>query len=315
MQQTVEVISINNLTSRIKVLRLANSNGKKLAAFSPGSHITVEIPIGQKLHLNSYTLCSSPYSYDFYDIAVLLTNNSRGGSQYLHQLGVAAKLNISFPKNSFTLASFARKYILIAGGIGITPYLSIMAYLDRNNIPFELHYAAKSISECPFYDFLCREYSSQVKFYFSDRRERIQSKQILKEQPLGTHVYLCAPHGLSKEFRRAAKALGYPDLGIHQEIFGWTKVNKHKPFTVVLAQSNREITVDKDKTLLETLEAAKVSVNYACRIGGCGACELKVLAGKVKHLDNYYSLAEKADQNRILVCVSRAQDSQLVIDI
>lgn len=164
-------------------------------------------------------------------------------------------------------------------------------------------------------DFLDQEYSSQVKFYFSDRSERLQPKQILKQQPLGTHVYLCAPHGLTKECRRVAKVLGYPDSAIHQEIFGAAKVNKHKPFTVVLAQSNQELIVAEDRTLLETLEAAQVPINYACRVGGCGACELKVLAGKVRHLDNYYSTAEKAEQNRILSCVSRAQDRQLVIDL
>lgn len=153
-EQTVEVVSIEKLTPRIKRLRLVSADKKKLAPFSPGSHIEVEIPLGQKLRRNSYSLSSSPYQTDFYDLAVLLSANSNGGSQYLHQIEVGTKLKIGLPKNYFSLNSLAKKYILIAGGIGITPILSMLTYLSRFKTSWELHYAAKSLEECAFYDFL-----------------------------------------------------------------------------------------------------------------------------------------------------------------
>lgn len=315
MNQVVKIIDLKNLTPRIKVFRLAGINSKKLKAFSPGSHVVVEIPVGQKIYRNSYTLCSSSEQTDFYDLAVLLSDNSRGGSQYLHQSKIGTELNISFPKNSFTLASFAKKYILIAGGIGITPYLSMMAYLSKNNILFELHYSVKLISECAFYNFIKHEYSPQTKFYFSELEEYISSTKVLKEQPLGTHVYLCAPHSLRKDFITEAKSLGYPSSAIHQEIFGTKKANQKQSFTANLIKSKQKIVVAKDRTLLEALEAAKVPINYSCRVGGCGACEVKVIAGDIEHRDSYYSTAEKAKQDRILTCISRAKNQQLTIDL
>lgn len=314
-EQTVKIVDIKKLTSRIKSFRLVSANGKKLAPFSPGSHVAVEITLEKKVRRNSYSLCSSPYETDFYEIAVLLAEKSRGGSQYLHQISVGTELNIGFPKNSFTLASLARKHILIAGGIGITPLLSMLTTLSRYQTTFELHYTAKSQTECAFYEFLKQKYGSQVTFYFSEKDERLSSNKILKEQPLGTHIYLCAPHSLSDNFYAEARALGYPDLAIHREIFGAAKTNNKKPFTVVLSQSGKEITVPKDKTLLAALETAGFPVNYSCRVGGCGACELGVLAGEIHHLDSYYSPEERAKQNCILSCTSRAKSKQLIIDL
>ncbi len=314
-EQTVEIVDIAKLTPRIKRLRLVSAGKKKLVPFSPGSHVAVEIPLEQKTRRNSYSLCSSPYQTYFYDLAVLSTETSRGGSQYLHQITTGKKLNISLPKNSFYLNNLARKYILIAGGIGITPLLSMLFYLDTSNTPVELHYAAKSSEECAFYELLQQQYSDRVKFYFSHKGERISPKQILKEQPLGTHVYLCAPQSLMADCCDAGRALGYPDSAIHREIFGAVQTNKVKPFTAVLSQSEKEIKVPPNKTLLEALEAAGINHNYSCRVGGCGACEAKVIEGEINHLDNYYSPEEKAEQDRILTCVSRAQSKQLVIDL
>ena len=314
MSQQVTVTDIEKITPRIKRFRLASADGKKLAAFSPGSHIAVEIPLGQKTRRNSYSLCSSPRETEFYDLAVLLKENSRGGSQYIHRIEVGTKLNIGLPKNSFYLNSLAKKYVLVAGGIGITPLLSMLVSLSRNKT-LELHYAAKSIEECAFYEFLQQQYSDWVKFYFSSKGDRIEPKQILKEQPLGTHVYLCAPGGLMADCCSAARALGYPNSAIHRELFGAIKTNKVEPFTAILAQSQTEIKVPKDKTFLEALEAAGISPNYSCRAGGCGACEVKVIEGEINHLDSYYSPAEKAKQDRILTCVSRAKSNQLVIDL
>ena len=313
-EQTVKVIEIEKLTPRIKRLRLVNAEGKRLAAFSPGSYVGVEIPWKQKTRRNSYSLCSSPYETSFYDLAVLLTNN-RGGSQYLHQIEVGEKLNISLPKNNFYLNSLAKKYVLIAGGIGITPLLLMLIYLNRSDAAVELHYAAKSSKECAFYKFLLEKYSSQVKFYFSEKGDYLKPKQILQNQPIGTHLYLCAPHSLMQDCHSAAQALGYPDSAIHRELFGATKTNKIKPFTAVLAKSKKAIEVSPDKTLLEALEAAGISPNYSCRAGGCGACEVKVIEGAIEHLDSYYSTVERAEQDRILTCVSRAKSQQLVIEI
>ena len=313
--QQVTVTDIKKLTPKIKRFCLASIDNKNLAAFSPGSHIAVEIPLGQKTRRNFYSLCSSPYKTEFYDLAVLLNSNSRGGSQYLHQIELGEKLNIGLPKNSFYLNNLARKYILVAGGIGITPFMSMLDSLSRFNTPVELHYAARSIAECAFYEVLQQKYSGWVKFYFSDRGEHLDPKQILKEQPLGTHVYLCAPQSLMADCRSAARALGYPSLAIHRELFGAVKSNKVKPFTAVLARSHTEIKVLPDKTLLEALEAADIAPNYSCRAGGCGACEVKVIEGEINHLDSYYTPAEKAEQDRILTCVSRAKSNQLVIDL
>ena len=313
MSQQVTVIDIEKLTPRIKRLRLV-SEGKRLAAFSAGSHIAIEIPLEQKIRRNSYSLCSSPYETKFYDIAVLLNTNSRGGSQYLHQIEIGTKLNVGLPKNYFYLNNIAKKYVLIAGGIGITPLLSMLVTLSKQR-NFELHYAAKSVAECAFYEFLQQQYSSRIQFYFSSKGERLNPKQILKKQPLGTHVYMCAPGSLMADCCSAARALGYPSSAIHRELFGAVKTDKIKPFTAVLARSQTAIEVPKDKTLLEAIEAAGISANYSCRVGGCGACEVKAIEGEINHLDSYYSLEEKAEQDRILTCVSRAKSDRLVIDL
>ena len=312
MNEQIEVVEIEKLTPRIKRLRLVSAGSKKLVSFSPGSHIAVEIPLEQKIRRN-YSLCSSPNRTDFYDIAVLLTENSSGGSQYLHKITTGTKLNISLPKNSFCLNKLAKKYILIAGEIGITPLLSMLIYLNKLDIPVELHYAA-SPEECAFYQLLQQQYGHCVQFYFSSS-DRLIPKQILQDRSLGTHIYMCAPGSLMADCRSAAQALGYPDSAIHRELFGAAKTNKVKPFTAVLARSKTSIKVPPNKTLLEALEAAGIAANYSCRAGGCGACEVKVIEGEIEHLDNYYSTEEKAEQNRILTCISRAKSKQLVLNL
>jgi ferredoxin-NADP reductase len=226
-----------------------------------------------------------------------------------------SQLQITMPVNLFSLSKMGRKHILIAGGIGITPFMSQLHDIQRNSYNYELHYAFRSLEHGAFSDQLKARCGNHAHIYVDRLGQKLDLRELLGSQPLGTHVYVCGPSSMVTAVLETARELGWPENHIHSEQF--TAPPMGDAFTVQLAKSKTEITVPNDITLLEALETAGVNPDSLCRGGACGRCELDVLEldGEIFHHDHYLSDAEKASNRKIMPCVSRARCTHMLLDI
>ena len=311
----VRVVDIVEETSTIKRFKLAPLENKPLPVFSGGSHITTIVQKGEEILERHYSLISHPTKQrDFYEIAISLNDKSSGGSLYWHtQMKIGDKLEISLPKNQFALSYQAKHHVFFAAGIGITPFLTMIEDLQLEGKTFELHYAAKSKEACAFYDVLS-ELSTQVHFYFSEDGNRLVP-DMMKDFQIGTHVYFCGPNQMIREFTDVARSYGYPEKGIHFELFSPPVYEQMDAFQVMLQESNQTIDVPEGATLLDTLLENGIKARYSCKAGGCGSCEIEVLEGEVEHRDVFYTDEERKGKQVILSCISRAKSKKLVLNL
>jgi ferredoxin-NADP reductase len=312
----VEVTAIAQITPLIKHFTLAAADGGPLPAFSGGSHIIVVMHGAPRTHRNPYSLLSSPHRLDTYEIGVRRMEESRGGSHFMHdQLRVGSRLEIAHPVNLFGLDKIARKHLLIAGGIGITPFLAQLEDLRGGAVPYELHYSIRSPAHAAFADRLRDRAGDRLRLYYDSIDQVIDFDGLLSQQPLGTHVYVCGPAGLINRVIDTARGFGWPDSHIHWEQFSAPPVGD--AFEVFLARAKRTVHVPPDRSLMESIEAAGVEVPYLCRGGVCGFCRTRVLEldGELVHNDHFLSDAEKTAGASIMPCVSRARCKSLVLDL
>jgi ferredoxin-NADP reductase len=317
----VVVAEIQTVSVRVKQFRFVARSGMPLPAFSPGSHILVIMDDGSRTIRNAYSLMGSIHDTSSYRISVLHIENSRGGSRFLHEhVSVGSSLKISSPSNLFPIHQLARKHLLIAGGIGITPFLPMMQQMSELGLPFELHYSVRDTQSSAYSVALMDQYEDRVRCYRTRECEgdidRIPLVSLLARQPLGTHIYVCGPTGLIESASQQARVAGWPEDSVHVERFSvggamW------KPFEVELARSKRTLYIRQDETILEALEAAGVDAPSLCRGGACGQCETAVVVcdATLLHNDHYLDNEERSAGKKIMICVSRATVGRLVLDL
>lgn len=309
---TVKVERIKQVAPTIKEFSLKPVKGY-LTPFSPGSHVVVEMKGKHKVYRNAYSLLSDPANSSSYKIAVRLQEKSRGGSTFMHQsVNEGDELNITPPANLFAPEWQAKKHLMLAGGIGITPFMAYLAEFSKQAIDFELVYLYRGDTGGAYLEELGRMLTSQ-NFTAVDScvSKRADILAILQAQPLGTHIYICGPEPLINDVLESAKKLGWPLSHIHYEAF--TAPKPGKEFDVELAVSKQSFKVASDESLLESLEANDIEVPNLCRGGVCGQCRLRVLEGEVDHHDDFLSHEEQAEF--VMPCVSRAKSNRLVLDI
>ena len=313
---SVRVAAIEQITPLIKHFVLKSVSGAPLPAFSGGSHIIVVMRGATRVHRNPYSLLSPPNELESYQISIRRMEVSRGGSAFMHdQIRVGSELEITHPVNLFNLDKLARKHVLIAGGIGITPFLAQMEDLRGGKVPYELHYSVRGPEHAAFLDHLVKRHGSRITMYYDSRNVFIDLNALLSNQPLGTHVYFCGPAGMIEKVVATARSSGWSESHIHWEQFSAPPVGD--AFDVFLAKSKVEVRVPPDLSLLEAIEAAGVDAPYLCRGGVCGECRTKVVEvdGELVHNDHFLSAEEKASGRLIMPCVSRAQCRRLVLDL
>ncbi|MDX8510079.1 PDR/VanB family oxidoreductase [Mesorhizobium captivum] len=307
-----EVTPVNELVTRFRFVR---RDGGPMPTFSGGAHTVVEMNDQDRVRRNPYSIMSDPADPRGYSISIRRDDTGRGGSLFMHRhVRPGMEMVISNPVNLFALDLRARKHLLLAGGIGITPFLAQIKQLSAMNGNFELHYSVRTPSLASYADELVANYRSRVHIYHDDRGEMIDLPGLLDGQPLGTHVYVCGPKGMIAWVRKTAAALGWPRESIHHEEF--LAPASGKPFEVMLARSNKVIQVGEHQSLLEAIEAAGVEAPYLCRGGACGQCETDVLEydGTFLHKDHWLTPAQCAGGDKIMPCVSRFEGKTLVLD-
>lgn len=312
----VRVAEIQTVAERVKRVRLVRNDGGHLPTFSAGSHIVVAFQDGRRSIKNPYSLMGSLSDTSGYEISVLKVDSSTGGSRYVHdRLYEGATVTISHPFNLFQLDMRARKHLLIAGGIGITPIMTMAEQLARLEIPFEVHYSTRTVASGAYVGELRKRHGHKFHYYQTVAGSRIDLPSLLSRQPLGTHLYVCGPQGMIDSVLKIGEEAGWPSQHLHAERF--TTPKGGSPFTVELARSERKIHVREDETVLQALEAAGVEPPFLCRGGACGQCETGVIScdGELQHHDHYLSDEEKASGKKVMICVSRLKGSRLTLDL
>lgn len=297
------------LSPRITRFRFEHPDGRALPLFSGGAHVMVEMQDGPVLRRNAYSLISDPEDGSGYEIAVQREDAGRGGSRYMHERAQPGDLmRIGSPVNLFGLNLMARKHLLIAGGVGITPFLAQIAELQRLGAPYELHYAVRARDELAALPLLPED----VQVHVSAEGSRLDLEALLCAQPLGTHLYVCASDRMIQTVLDSALALGWPRDALHSEEF--LAPAPGEPFTVFCARSHKTLTVGAHESLLEALENAGIDAPWLCRGGACGQCETDVLAcdGTIDHHDHWLEPGER--DRKIMPCVSRFRGQLLTID-
>jgi dimethylamine monooxygenase subunit B len=312
----VRVTEVTTITPLIKRFRLEPLEPGALPNFAGGAHVVVEMQDGDILRHNAYSLMGSPADISSYTISVRRDASGRGGSRYMHdQVRPGMTVHVSHPVNLFPLDHRAKKHLLVAGGIGITPFLAMAEQLGDTHQPFDLHYAVRSSEHAAYAGDLAARFGSRIRLYHDDRGETIDLGAMLARQPLGTHLYVCGPGPMIAWVLDAARALGWPEHNLHYERFIAPAIGE--PYEVRLARAGKTVRVGSHQSMLEAIEAAGVEPPSMCRGGACGQCETVVLScdGSLLHADHFLTEAEKASCTKVMPCVSRFRGTALVLDL
>lgn len=306
----VRIKNIIALSPTIKRIVFEPADGDLFSPAAAGAHVIVSIPGPTRVWKNAYSLVSTPGERGIREIIVRRVAQSRGGSAWLHDhADIGQMLDIGQPVNLFAVDWTAGRHILLAAGIGITPFLSYMAALRQAGAAFELHHVCKS-SEAVIFKTLLGQ-SANITIHTS--RNSINLNEFLARQSLNTHLYICGPAAFMETVTSTATRLGWPAAKLHAESFGGSTGGA--PFKVRLARARITLDVGPYESLLEVLEAAGINAPCLCRGGACGECELPVLGGVPEHHDHFLSDAKRAAGNAIMTCVSRAKTPELILDI
>jgi vanillate O-demethylase ferredoxin subunit len=296
---------------------LVDPEGRELPPFTAGAHVDIEIAPGL---VRQYSLCNDPKRRDHYQIAVLREPASRGGSAALiERIEAGQTLKVSEPRNHFALEPSARRTVLIAGGIGVTPILCMAERLAHTSAPFELHYAARSSERAPFLERI-RTLGDRARVYFSEgpAAERLDLEAVLADPAPGAHLYVCGPARLIEAALAAAKAKGWPNSRVHREFFAPPEGQNQGPgeaFEVEIASSGQVLAVPADKAITQVLAEHGIEVATSCEQGVCGTCLTRVLEGVPDHRDFYLTPDEQAANDQMTTCCSRAKTGRLVLDL
>ena len=306
------VVPLNDLVTRFEFQR---RDGAEFPPFSGGAHTVVSMNDNGRSRLNPYSLMSDPADLSTYAISVRRDDEGRGGSLYMHRnVSVGDVMTITFPVNLFSLDLRARKHVFLAGGIGITPFMSMIAQLERLGGGWELHYACRTEALGTYVDVLSYKHPNKAHIYYDDKNQSIDLERLLDGQPLGTHVYVCGPKGMIDWVHATAAASGWPATNVHSEEF--LAPEPGVPFTVRLCKSDKTITVGEHESLLEAIERAGVEAPFLCRGGSCGQCETDVVSydGEFVHRDHWLTEEQHASGDKIMPCVSRFIGASLELD-
>lgn len=284
----------------------------ELPSWHPGAHIDVVTGAGI---VRQYSLCGDPEDRTSYRIAVLRQNGSRGGSAWLHeQLREDDRIVVSSPRNHFRLES-GPHYLFLAGGIGITPLLSMIRRVAADGADWLMHYGGRTRASMAYVDDLQAVDASRVRLLPFDECGLIDLDSALDDVHPEAYVYCCGPEPLIGAAEEACARRG---MRLRTERFSPKDSHSSRadsPFTVRITSTGAELAVPADRSIVDVLIEAGVDVLTSCEEGTCGTCETAVLAGSPDHRDFVLTEEEQAAGDRILPCVSRSHTRQLVLDL
>ncbi|MBL4890271.1 MAG: oxidoreductase [Rhizobiaceae bacterium] len=315
MSIDLAVINVSQVTERIRLIEFADAVNSSLPSYSAGAHIDFDLG---ELGNRSYSLIDwvqTDGKPKTYAIAVQREEDGLGGSVKMHELAVGYKIACSTPSNDFELADIDAPSLLLAGGIGITPIISMMASLNSQGRSYKGHYTGRSQNLMGFLPQLRDSFGEKLELYFDDQKP-LDLQALFADIDPATRCYLCGPKGMIEAAKSAALSNGLANENIHFELFSAPETQSDdQPFEVELNSTGQVYTIPVGQTIIEVLEEAGVDVMYDCQRGDCGICQTDVISGTPDHRDVVLSEDERAAGNIMQICVSRAKSARLVLNI
>jgi ferredoxin-NADP reductase len=307
------VRATRNLTPAIRLIEIEPTDG--FVPPTPGSHIDFSVMIGDRPDVRSYSVVG-PCADGVYRIAVKRLEASRGGSAYMWRLAAGSRLPHSAPGNHFGLALGRPDYLLLAGGIGITPIFSHAHALAHAGVRFRLIYACRSQPDLALAEELREQIGDRLEIVLSEQRGRVDIAGEIAKLDAEGEFYVCGPIGMLEAAKQAWAASGRPKDRLRFETFGASGRWPAVPFTLKIPRLGKEIHVPATQSMLDALEAGGVEMIFDCLRGECGLCALPILGvvGVVDHRDVFFSEAEKAANVKLCTCVSRVYGSEITLD-
>jgi cytochrome P450/ferredoxin-NADP reductase len=309
--RALSIVGMRMEALRVVALELADPDGAPLPAWTPGAHIDVWLSSTQA---EQYSLCGDPDDLSTYRVAVLLEPEGDGGSKFVHEyLRPGMLVHVGAPRNNFALKD-AESYTFVAGGIGVTAIVPMLREVSRRHADVTVVYAGHSRKTMAFVGEISAIAPSAA-IHVAEENNRADLGLIIRTAASrGSVVYACGPERMLEELQRLGD-----EFGVEVEVERFTPGEAHRPddtsFTLVLARANETLTIPADRTALDVLEENGYEIRRSCREGNCGSCEQRVLAGRVDHRDVLLTPKQRALNDRMMVCVSRAEDDSLTIDI
>lgn len=307
------VEAVDHVADEVVAVTLADPGGDALPPWTPGAHVDLILEPGL---VRQYSLCGSPSDGRTIRVAVLKAADGRGGSAFVHErLLPGSVVRVRGPRNHFPLVSSPR-YLFIAGGIGITPLLPMMAEASAAGANWTLLYGGRSRASLAFADELS-SYAGRITLVPQDELGFLDLDSALGEPRDDTLVYCCGPEGLLAAVE--PRCASWPAGALHLERFAAKPAEPDseadKPFELVLARSGLKLTVPAGKSVFDVVQEAGVSVLGSCHEGICGTCEQIVLDGDVDHRDSILTEDERALNETMMICVSRCRSDRLTLDL
>lgn len=309
---TVAVAEANEVAAGVRRFILVRPDGRDLPSWAPGAHVDLMLPGNL---VRQYSLCGDPADRTRWEIAVLRESMSTGGSEHLHdEVGVGDTILVRGPRNHFELHP-AEQYVFIAGGIGITPLMPMLAHADRRGAEWTLHFAGRSRATMPYLSELSTCYREHIVAYPSDEGRRLPIDDVIGSAATSASVYACGPERLLSGVDAAAR--GRRPGTVHLERFSPKPIEPrpNTAFTVELEASRLELEIPRDRGILDVVRDAGIDVESSCEEGTCGTCETVVLEGDPDHRDSVLSAFEQDLGDTMMICVSRACGKRLVLDL
>lgn len=309
------LVDANYETDRIRVMTFSDPTGVQLPSYTAGAHIDFSLgECGNRSYsLIDWKPSKSPKSS--YMVAVQCEEEGEGGSKAMHQLQPGDQVVVSEPSNDFEMVQSNAPVLLLAGGIGVTPLISMATELKGLGTQFQFHYTARSKDVMGFYDKLGAEFQANINFHF-DNQTPIDLVSLFKQQEPGTQIYICGPKGMIDAARSAAKQAGHSEEAIHVELFSAPDTQlDDQPFEVEINDTGEVFTIPPGKTIIEVLEDAGKDLMFDCQRGDCGICQTDVISGTPDHRDVVLSQADRDSGKVMQICVSRAKSKRLILDL
>ena len=297
----------------VVVLTLVDPTSRELPAWTPGAHVDLVLAPGL---VRQYSLCGDPADRSAYRVGVLRERDGRGGSAHVHDSLVAGSpVHVRGPRNHFPLVASPR-YLFLAGGIGVTPIVAMVASADAVGAEWQLVYGGRTRASMAFREQLQARYGDRVVVAPQDETGLLDLDGLLAQPAEGTVVYCCGPEPLLLAVEQRCQ--GWPPGSLHVERFSPKEQAEpvlHSSFEVELSLTGKTVVVEPDQSILAAVEAAGVQVLSSCQEGTCGTCETPVLAGEVDHRDSLLTPEEQAANDTMMICVSRAACPRLVLEL
>lgn len=309
--QRARVVEVSDVADGIRRIVLAPEQPEHAA---PGTHIDVEIETGEEVRrVRSYSVVRSEDGGRRLMLSVRLSPTSSGGSAAMHRLRVGDEMTVTGPLQNFPLAVGATRYVLVAGGIGVTALVAMATALRRRGADYQLVLIGRSRTTMAYVDDLVAEHGDRVRVHVDDEGTSLVVDDLIAgiartPAAAGTELYMCGPIGLMNAISRSWAGHDLPATNLRFETFGSSGRYPAEEFLVRLPDLGREITVAPDTSILDALEAAGVDTLSDCRKGECGLCLAKVVGstGTIDHRDVFLSESQKERSSRLCLCVSRA---------